>query len=228
MHNELSQIGVFALGIQTTICPCLLTVNITAIAYLVGRSQNAWLAGLLYALGQILAFWGLSVLILGVPLFSGEYVTRFLASTLRAWLGPVLILIGIVLLGLLRFSLPSWHERTLEIITRWFGKWSALPLGMMFAMAFCPKTAATFLGMLGLTAERMSATESMVPLMVLPAFFGLGTSLPILFFSGIMATQRRLLRLMFEKTTGLERPARWFTGAVFILAGLWLTYKQFL
>ena len=222
MFDGLSQIGVLLLGIQTAISPCLLAMNITAIAYL-GRSQNVWFAGSLYALGQILAFWGLTVLILGIPLFSGDQVTRFLASTLNALLGPLLILIGMVLAGLLRFSLPSWDGQMMQKIIDRFGKWSALPLGIMFALAFCPTTAATFLAMLALTAEGMVLSETMFPLWELPALFGLGTSLPILFFSGILASQRQLLDKTFQRITGLERPARWLTGGIFILTGLWLT-----
>ena len=225
MLGGFSQISVLWLGICTAISPCLLAVNVTAIAYL-GRSQNVWFAGLLYAFGQVLVFWGLTLFVLGIPLISGDQVTRFLASTLHALLGPLLVLIGMMLAGLIRFSLPSWDGQMMQKVSDRFGKWSALPLGMMFALAFCPTTAATFWGMLALTAERMTATESIFPLMVLPAFFGLGTSLPILVFSGILATQRHFLDRAFQKTTGVERPARWITGGIFIVAGLWLTIQR--
>jgi len=225
MMDGLSSIGVLLLGIQTAISPCLLAMNITAIAYL-GRLQNVWFAGLLYALGQILAFWGLTILILGIPLFSGSDVTRFLALTLHALLGPLLILIGMMLARLIRFSLPSWDGQTMQKVAERFGTWSALPLGVMFALAFCPTTAATFLAMLTLTADRMANSETMIPLLTLPIFFGLGTSLPILFFAGILATQRQSLDRMFQKITRIERPARWFTGIVFIIAGLWLTLQR--
>jgi len=225
MFDSFSQIGVLWLGFLTAISPCLLAVNIAAIAYL-GRSQNVWLAGSLYAFGQVLAFWGLAVLILGIPLFTGDQVTRFLSATLHALLGPLLILIGMVLAGLIRFSLPSWDGETMQKVSNRFGKWSALPLGMMFALAFCPTTAGFFLVMLILIAERMAVTESVFPLMVLPAFFGLGTSLPILVFSGILATQRQLLDRTFQRVTGIERPARWITGGIFIIIGLWLTTQR--
>jgi cytochrome c biogenesis protein CcdA len=225
MTDGIAQIGVLLLGVQTAITPCLLAMNITAIAYL-GRSQNVWLAGSLYALGQVLAFWGLTLLILGIPLFSGSDVTRFFALTLYALLGPLLILIGMMLAGLIRFSLPSWDGNMMQKISDRFGKWSALPLGIMFALAFCPTTAATFLAMLAWTAERMTASESLFPLLILPMFFGLGTSLPILLFSGLLATQRQWLDRTFQKITGIERPARLITGAVFIIAGLWLTIQR--
>ena len=225
MTDGFAQIGVLLLGLQTAITPCLLAMNITAIAFL-GRWQNVWFAGLLYALGQVLAFWGLTILILGIPLFSGSGVTRFFASTLHALLGPLLILIGMMLAGLIRFSLPSWDGQMIQKMADRFGKWSALPLGMMFAWAFCPTTAATFLAMLTVTAERMTVSETIIPLLTLPMFFGLGTSLPILFFSVLLATQRQLLDRTFRRTTGMERPARWLTGAVFIIAGLWLTIQR--
>ena len=228
MIDGVAQIGmllVLLLGLQTAITPCLLAMNITAIAYL-GRSQNVWFAGSLYALGQVLAFWALTILILGIPLFSGSDVTRFFATTLYALLGPLLILIGMMLAGLIRFSLPSWDGQMMQKVTDRFGKWSALPLGVMFALAFCPTTAATFLAMLTIIAERMTASETMTPLLILPMFFGLGTSIPILLFAGILATQRRLLDRTFQRITGIERPARWIIGAIFIIAGLWLTIQR--
>ena len=227
MTDILTLIGVLWLGIFTAICPCLLAISIAAIAYL-GRSQNVWLAGLLFALGQVIAFWGLTILILGIPLFSGDQVTRFFSSTLRALLGPLLIVMGMVLAGLIRFSHPSWDGQIVQKVTDRLGKWSALPLGIMFALAFCPTTAGAFLTMLTLTAERMILSQTMAPLMVLPMLFGVGTSLPILLFSGILATQRQLLDHVFRKITGFERPARWLTGAVFILTGLWLTLQKIL
>jgi len=226
MTDEIAQIGVLLLGIQTAISPCLLAMNIAAIAYL-ARSQNVWFAGSLYALGQVLAFWGLTMLVLGIPFFSGgEEVTRFFATWLSALLGPLLILIGMMLAGLIRVPLPSWDGQIMQKVFDRFGKWSALPLGFMFALAFCPTTAAFFLAMLALTAERMATTESIVPLLILPMFFGLGASLPILLFARLLATQRELLDRTFQKITGIERPARWITGAVFIIAGLWLTLHR--
>ena len=227
MTEGIVQIGVFLLGLQTAISPCLLVMNIVAVAYL-GRSQNIWFAGSLYALGQVFAFWGLTLLILGIPFFSGTQVTRFFASTLYALLGPLLILIGMMLTRLIPFTLPSWDGQIMQKVTKRFGKWSALPLGIMFALAFCPTTAATFLAMLTLTADRMTVSETNIPMLTIPMFFGLGTSLPILFFAGLLATQRRLLDQTFRKITGIERPARWFTGAVFIIAGLWLTIQRLL
>jgi cytochrome c biogenesis protein CcdA len=133
-----------------------------------------------------------------------------------------------MLAGLIRFSLPSWDGQVMQKVIDRFGKWSALPLGFMFALAFCPTTAATFLGMLALTAERMAATESIIPLLILPMIFGLGASLPIMLFAGLLATQRQFLDRTFQKITGIERPARWITGAIFIIAGLWLTLQRML
>ena len=232
MLDSFSQIGVVWLGILTATSPCLLAMNIAAIAYL-GRLQNVWFAGTLYALGQVFAFWGLTVLVVGIPFFIGEQlftenqITLFLSSTLTALLGPLLILIGMVLAGLIRFPLPSWDGETTKRISDRFGKWGALPLGIMLALAFCPTTAVLFFSMLALTAERMIATESVAPLMILPALFGLGASIPILIFAGILATQRELLSTAFQKVTGMERPARWITGGIFIIVGLWLTIRRF-
>ena len=100
--------AVTLLGLQTSISPCPLTTNIAAIPYITRKAsnpRNVLLSGLLYTLGRTLAYVLLAMLILSTMLWSGEAVTRFLATQIHGYLGPVLIVIGLMLLGWSSFNI---------------------------------------------------------------------------------------------------------------------------
>ncbi|HEO71331.1 MAG TPA: sulfite exporter TauE/SafE family protein, partial [Candidatus Hydrogenedentes bacterium] len=91
------------LGILTSISPCPLASNIAAISFIgrkVGSTRQVFLSGLLYTIGRTAAYLALGVVIMAGLMASGE-IARFLQRYLNQILGPVLILVGMLLLGLL-------------------------------------------------------------------------------------------------------------------------------
>jgi cytochrome c biogenesis protein CcdA len=106
----------FWLGLLTSISPCPLATNIAAISFLgrsVGNTRRVLLSGLLYTLGRTIVYVGLGVLILlvlqaasasGDPNSAASGVSRFLQKYMNVILGPVLILVGMMLLGMLDFT----------------------------------------------------------------------------------------------------------------------------
>jgi len=91
--------GVMLLGLQTSISPCPLATNIAAISYIMRQASHArsvLLSGLLYTLGRTFVYVLLAMLILSAMLWSGEAMTRFLATQVHGYLGPVLIVIGVM------------------------------------------------------------------------------------------------------------------------------------
>src|SRR5690554_4090228 len=94
------------LGILTSISPCPLTSNIAAISFIgrkVGSTRLVLLSGLLYTIGRTAAYLTLGVVIMTGLMARGE-IARFLQRYLNQILGPVLILVGMLLLGLLNFA----------------------------------------------------------------------------------------------------------------------------
>jgi threonine/homoserine/homoserine lactone efflux protein len=93
--------------------------------------------------------------------------------------------------------------------------WGAAPLGIVFALSFCPVSAALYFGsFLPLAIQHQSAV-------VLPAVYGVATGLPVLIFAGLLALGAHRVSRAFERLTQLERWARRVTGVVFIGIGLY-------
>lgn len=217
--------GVALLGLQTSISPCPLATNITAISYIssrASRSRDVVLSGLLYTLGRTAVYVLLAVLVLSAMFFSGETVTRFLATKIHGYIGPILILIGMTLLGL--FSPPTGGMRgeRMQRLADTLGLWSALPLGALFAMAFCPTAAATFLGAIALAARFQSVPYTNL---VFPSVFGIATAIPVLVFAGLIAWNVRLLGRAFSLLTTIDLWMRNITGVLFVLVGIWFSLK---
>jgi cytochrome c biogenesis protein CcdA len=207
------------LGILTSISPCPMATNIAAISFIGRRVEHpgavAW-AGLLYTLGRVLTYMLLAVLIVSGVLATPQ-VSHFLQKHMNQLLGPILILAGMVLLEMLPFRLPGIGADTGKLQQRVDGSglWGAGLLGIMFALTFCPVSAALFFGSL----IPLSVTEQ--SRWLLPALYGVGTGLPVLVFAFLLTLGVKSVGKLFHHLTRLELWARRLTGVVFILIGIY-------
>jgi len=207
------------LGLQTAILPCPLATNIAAVSFVgraVGSPARVFLAGLLYALGRCCAYVIIAwLLIRGV--FAQQEIARALETHTNRALGPLLILAGMFLLELLELpslSLGGQAEAMRKLVER-LGLLGALPLGMVFALAFCPPSAALyFLTLIPLCLPARSS-------LVLPGLYGLGTALPVVAFAFVIAFSAQSLGRIFARLTQMERWIRSVTGVIFILVGIY-------
>jgi cytochrome c-type biogenesis protein len=97
------------LGILTSISPCPLASNIAAISFVgknVSNPTRVFIAGLLYTAGRMLTYLALGVLLVS-SILSAPAVSESLQRYMNIALGPLLILVGMVLLDLISFSLPG-------------------------------------------------------------------------------------------------------------------------
>lgn len=211
------------LGILTSISPCPLASNIAAMSYIgrrVGNPRLVLWTGLLYTLGRALTY-ALLGLILVQSILAVPSVSHWLQKYMNLLLGPVLILVGMVLLDLITVRLPGGKGgETLKRYADSMGVWGAGLLGIVFALSFCPTSAALFFG-------------SLLPLAVnansgfwLPLTYGLGTGLPVFGFALVMALGANRLGQAFNRITQIEKWARRATGVIFILAGIYLTLSH--
>ena len=206
-------------GILTSISPCPLATNITAMSFVsrrVGSPKKVLLAGVLYTAGRSLTYMTVGSLLVW-SLLSAPRVSLVLQRTMNRALGPILIVVGVFLLGILPLRWPSsgLAQRAGERIARW-GPAGALLLGILFALTFCPVSAALFFGsLLPLAIEQHSP-------LLLPALFGIGTGIPVLGFALAIALGAQSLGRVFGKLTKIERWVRWLTGGVFIGVGIYL------
>jgi len=216
-------LSAFLLGILTSLSPCPLATNITAIAYISRKTKTikrTLLNGLFYTLGR-----GASYTILAILIYLG--ISSFQISTIfRGWgdkvLGPILIIIGLIMLGVIKINIGKDGERT-EKIKNWLsnrGFLGSFLLGMLFALAFCPYSGVLFFGVLIPMVLRSSES------LLLPPIFALGTGLPVIVFSFLIAFSLEKVGKVFQFAQKLEKILRYGVAIVFLGSGIY--YTQFL
>jgi len=211
------------LGILTSISPCPLATNIAAVSYVgrqVGSARLALASGVLYTVGRTLAYVALGAAAVW-SLLSMVAVSTFLQESLPRLLGPLLIVLGLLLLGVVKLSLPGvgFSERLRRWVDR-SGVWGAGLLGIVFALSFCPVSAGLFFG--GLVPL---ATEHGSPIL-LPAAFGVGTALPVAAFAVLLAAGVGWLGAALDKVQVVERWARPVTALVVLAVGVYETLRS--
>ncbi|MBN2078092.1 MAG: sulfite exporter TauE/SafE family protein [Spirochaetes bacterium] len=208
------------LGVLTSISPCPLATNIAAVSFIgrnAGGAGRVMRAGGLYLLGRSLAYAAVAALVVS-SILAIPAVSDFLQRHMNRALGPVLIVAGMFLLELipLPFASGTDQERLKRIAERNLMAGSLL-IGVLFALAFCPVSAALFFGsLIPLAVEHRSP-------LLLPALYGAGTALPVLTFGLILAFGTGHLSRAFNAVTRFELWARRVTGAIFILIGIYFT-----
>jgi cytochrome c-type biogenesis protein len=213
------------LGILTAISPCPLATNIAAVSYIgrdVGRSGRVVVSGVAYTLGRSFAYVVVGMLVVASVL-TIPGVSWFLQEQSNRILGPLLIVIGVLTLGWIRIPLPSFGiGEKLQKRAASGGAVRAGFLGMLFALSFCPVSAGLFFGsLIPLSASARSPVA-------LPALFGIGTGLPVLACAIAIAFGANVVGRTFDVLTRIERWAKPVTGAIFILAGVYLMIGRFL
>jgi cytochrome c-type biogenesis protein len=206
------------LGILTSISPCPLATNIAAVAFVgkgVDNPRRVFLAGMAYTLGRALTYAVIASLLVA-SLLSAPYLSRFLQKYMNLLLGPLLIIVGLMLLELIKINFRGSNMWTgLQKRAESWGLLGAMFLGIIFALSFCPISAALFFGSLIPVALRLDSG------ILLPATYGLGTALPVLAFSILIAAGAKSLSSAHQQLVRFEFWARRITGVIFVLAGLY-------
>ena len=145
----LALVSALWLGILTSISPCPLAVNVAAISFLsekIVHPKIVFFSGLTYTLGRILVYIILGTIIL-TSLLSVPVLANFLQNYLNKVFGFILIFTGLVLLDALKLRIPGFNVSALRQ-NRFPGSGviGAFVLGMIFALVFCPVSAALFSG----------------------------------------------------------------------------------
>ena len=211
-------ISAFWLGILTSISPCPLATNVAAISFLSKRIIHphiVFLSGLAYTIGRMFGYALLGFIIIN-SLLSIPVLANFLQKYMNKIFGPILILTGLFLIDVLKLKFPSFslsekHQNRLA----GSGVGGAFILGLIFALIFCPISAALFFGSLIPLALKSKLGT------ILPFIYGIGTGLPVLLFAFVIAFGVTSLSHWFNRLTRLEYYMRKITGIIFILVGLY-------
>ncbi len=231
------------LGVLTSISPCPLATNLAAISYVgrkVGDPRSVLAAGLLYTLGRCLLYLGLAAL-LATTALSVPAVSLFLQKYMHLVLAPIFLLLGMFLVGLITTNLGgAGMSEGMQGRIDTLGIWGALPLGALFAVSFCPTSAAWFFGLIALImgseAGAITALLAKVGInlpaaslpggaLVLPLIYGIGTALPVLAVAFLLAYSAKSVGKTYNMLSKVEWWARQVTGWIFILAGVWFALR---
>lgn len=139
------------LGLMTAISPCPLATNISAIGFIsrdISDRRRIFFNGLFYTLGRAITYVGIALVI-----FFGASqmdISGWFQKWGEKFLGPVLILVGLLMLDFIKLRLPGNMGSLAERIGEKGRKsyLNALLLGILFAMAFCPYSGVLYFVML--------------------------------------------------------------------------------
>jgi len=213
----------FLLGVLSSISPCPMATNVAAIAFIskeVGTAKHTLLSGLYYALGRGLSYTALATMIyFGLSAFQ-------VASVFQGWsdkfLGPILIVIGLAMLGVIKIDFGKGGE-WIEKMKLWLsqkGYAGSFLLGMLFALAFCPYSGVLFFGVLIPLVLRSGEGPVLAPI------FAAGTGLPVIMFSFLIAFSMQKLGQAFRIMQKIEKLMRY--GAAMVFIGVGVYYTQYL
>jgi hypothetical protein len=212
----------FWFGILTSISPCPLATNVAAMSFIgrrVGSPRAVLMSGLMYTAGRVLAYVVLGVVVVK-GLLSIPGVALFLQRYMGMVLGPVLLVAGMFIAGLVRVRLSTGvSQQFAERVAARSGVLAPALLGGLFALSFCPVSAGLFFGSLVPLSVRYSSPVTF------PVLYGIGTGLPVVAFAVVVALGAGSVGRWFNRVTQFEKWARRITGWIFIGVGVWFTLR---
>ena len=217
-NYNIPMLSALVLGLMTSISPCPLATNITATAFIsknISNKKLVFLSGLLYSLGRAFSYTAI-----GLILFFGAnkfQIGLFFNQNGEKYLGPLLILVGLIMLNIIKLNFLGKSDFTERLSKRFEDKGllGSFLIGVIFALAFCPYSGALYFGML--IPMTISSTNGLY----LPIIFAFGTGLPVILFTYLLAFAAGSISVFYNKITEIEKIMRVIAGVIFILTGLY-------
>ncbi len=213
-------LGFLWLGILTSINPCPLASNIAAMSFIankVSKPSKVLINGLSYTLGRALFYIVVGAALAGA-LNAIPQVSMFLQTKMMYFVAPLLIVIGVIMLGVLHIHLPKiqFNQNKIAFLAD-KGALGSFILGFIFAAALCPVAAGLFFSTV------ISSQGAMLPL----TLYGIGTGLPVMLLAFVLAFSINKIGNVFKKTQEIELYLRKGTGAIFVLIGIYFLWGMF-
>lgn len=216
-NSQYAFLTAIVLGLMTAISPCPLATNISAIGFIsqdLENSRRVFRSGLVYTLGRVISYTGLAILIY----FGASKMD--ISMLFQGWgekvLGPVLILIGLMMLGVLKIKFPGFSNLSEKIGNKGKGSyWSSLLLGMVFALAFCPYSGVLYFAML------IPMTIASPSGLYLPVLYAVATGIPVLIFAWLLAYAVGNVGKLYNRIKTFELWFRRVVGVLFIGVGIY-------
>ncbi|UVI31150.1 urease accessory protein UreH domain-containing protein [Paenibacillus spongiae] len=217
-ESNIAFVAALFLGFVGAVAPCQISANAAAITYFGNRYvqfKQSWPEIAMYLLGKIVLFslFGVLFWLFGQQL-SRDFIPLFAFA--RKLLGPLLVIIGLFLLGWLRlpFQLGARVTGALHNAAgRAGGKVGAFVMGFAFSIGFCPTMFLLFFGSLMPLAMQSSYGS------VLPSIFAIGTAMPFLLLAGF-AAGLTLDRIIVKRVKQWGIRIQKLAGAALLLLGI--------
>jgi sulfite exporter TauE/SafE len=218
-NSSLPFVSAFALGLMTAISPCPLATNITAIGFIskdVVNRKKVFYKGLVYTLGRALSYTLIALIIyIGADQFK---LSGWFQQYGEKIIGPLLIVIGILMLDFLKFKFPGMSWLTKRFQENGTNNYlEVLLLGILFALAFCPYSGVIYFGML------IPLTISSASGLYLPIVFAVATGIPVIIFAWLLAYTVSGVGKLYSRIRTFEIWFRRIIAVVFIGVGVYYT-----
>jgi cytochrome c biogenesis protein CcdA len=209
----------FVLGLIGAFSPCQLSTNVAAFAFIsreVAASERVARSAVAYALGKILVYSIVGGAAIGLGIQLAQVSIPVVVLTRKA-MGPILIVLGLLMLGVIKISLPIFArvaDRVRRNLVERRDTRGAFLLGVAFSFAACPTLFVLFFG-------------TLIPLAVasfggiaFPAIFALGTLVPLMLFVTLIASGAQSVTPLAQKLRAADVWISRAAASIFILVGI--------
>jgi sulfite exporter TauE/SafE len=223
-NSSIPWVTAILLGLMTSISPCPLATNITAIGFIskdINNHNRVFLNGIFYTLGRAFTYTSIAFVI-----FLGADQLRFSGFFQRYGekiIGPLLIIIGVIMLDLVRIKFPGLSGLTSRMEKRKSWRFiDAVLLGIVFALAFCPYSGVLYFGML------IPMTVTSASGLYLPVLFAIATGIPVILFAWLLAYTVSGIGGIYNKIKVFELWFRRVIAGLFIIIGIYYIIRVYL
>lgn len=219
-NTNIPVLSAFFLGLLTAISPCPMATNITAIGFIskdIEVKKRVFYNGLIYTLGRTLSYSILAILLyIGADQFK---IASFFQTYGEKILGPLLIVVGIFMLGIIKINFPGLNlfSQKLEKKNSW-NFWNVLLLGIVFALAFCPYSGVLYFGML------IPMSIGSVKGLFLPVVYAIATGIPVIIIAWLLAFTISGVSNFYNILKKVEFWMRRIIAVLFIAVGIYYVW----
>lgn len=202
------------LGLIGALAPCQITGNMSAITFYGNRTmqmKSNWQEIVFFIVGKVIVF---SLLGFFAWIFGQSFETKMTVyfPIFRQAIGPIMIITGLVLIGIFKIKFLNRISSLLPTVLK-EGKIGSLLMGASFSLAFCPTMFVLFFVWLMPTVASTSYG------LVLPAIFGVATSVPLLIMLALIHffyEKRVIIRFSMRMGRVIQNVA----GVILIIIGV--------
>lgn len=209
-------------GLLGATAPCQLSTNVAALAYLSRRVETPrrmWGQTAAFVAGKVTVYLLIGGIVVGLGLQFGQLTQTAVpvAVVARRALGPLLVVVGLLMLGLISSRLSVGGRLSVWLETRARGRQGLLPaylMGVAFSFTFCPTLFWLFFG---LTIPLAIASPGGL---MFPGVFAVGTAVPVLVLATLLASGSVNARQVVKRFKPADVWLQRVMGIMFILIGL--------